>query len=142
MAQLRIEHIYYRHDTIAEQVERAAEFHKRFGEADMLHPACVASTVSDKEQPDFSVVHPGSVLGKPVVEELAPVDYQEMMAELCTFVYNHVVYKSCTHKILDVLFLYILGKSPKNLAVNTLILFGMLTALILLSDGEFELKLK
>lgn len=110
MAQLRIEHIYYRHDTIAEQVERAAEFHKRFGEADLLHPACVASAETDKDKPDFNVVHPGSVLGRPVVEELAPVDYEKMMAELCTFVYKHgteaaqlraVICQICHHAIHD-----------------------------------------
>ena len=89
MAQLRIEHIYYRHDTIAEQVERAAEFHRRFGEADLLHPACVSGADLEKDQVDFRVVHPGSVQGKPTVEELDPVDYKHLMSDLCTFVYKH-----------------------------------------------------
>jgi translation initiation factor 3 subunit C len=89
MAQLRIEHIYYRHDTIAEQVERASEFHKRFGEADLLHPACVGSAKITEGQVDLSVLHPGCVLGKPTMEESEPVDYEKVLSELCTFVYKH-----------------------------------------------------
>eukprot|EP00977_Amphora_coffeiformis_P017634 scaffold5833_cov165-Amphora_coffeaeformis.AAC.8 len=109
MAQLRIEHIYYRHDTIADQVERAAEFNKRFGEADMLHPACVTNSAVEGK-PDFSIVHPGSVQGKPAVEELASVDYEKTMSELCTFVYKHgteeaqlrsVICQICHHAIHD-----------------------------------------
>jgi translation initiation factor 3 subunit C len=110
MAQLRLEHIYYRHDAIAEQVERAAEFHKRFGEADLLHPACVGATEPVDDEPDFSHVHPASIQGKPTVAEREPVDYQKLVSELCTFVYKHgteaaqtraVICQICHHAIHD-----------------------------------------
>jgi translation initiation factor 3 subunit C len=110
MAQLRIEHIYYRHDAIAEQVERAAEFHKRFGEADLLHPACVGATEPVEDEPAFSHVHPASIQGKPSVAEREPVDYKKLVSELCTFVYKHgteaaqtraVICQICHHAIHD-----------------------------------------
>jgi translation initiation factor 3 subunit C len=90
LAQLRVEHVYYRHDTIARQVDKAAEFFDKYGEVTMLHPACVSN---DKGCMDFSIAHPAAVSGKPVLDDAesasANVDWTELMKKLCTFVYKH-----------------------------------------------------
>jgi len=90
LAQLRLEHIYYRHDSIAKYVDRAATFFRKYGEADMLHPSCITSDESGKDQSDFTKTHPGAVDGKPLIEELVDVqDSEDLISKLCTFVYQH-----------------------------------------------------
>lgn len=89
LAQLRIEHIYYRHDSIARQVDRAARFYKKFGEASMLHPACITSDESGKNQTNFKAFHPASIDGKPAVDEQTEVDFCELMTKLTSFVCKH-----------------------------------------------------
>jgi translation initiation factor 3 subunit C len=92
LAQMRIEHIYYRHDTIAKHVDRAAEFYEKFGEAGMLHPACLTAEGTAGGM-DFSKFHPGASSGKPVMDDATSkatrTDWTLLMAELCTFVYKH-----------------------------------------------------
>ena len=68
LALLQAEHLYYRHDTIAEQVDRAAAFHMTYGEATELHPACVG-TEGGKGQTDYAMFHPASTGGRPAVAE-------------------------------------------------------------------------
>jgi translation initiation factor 3 subunit C len=90
LAQLRVEHLYYRHDSIAKYVDRAANFFQTFGEADMLHPSCVTSDESGKGQTDFTKTHPGAVAGKPFMDEKShEVDSKKLISELCTYVYQH-----------------------------------------------------
>ena len=48
LAQLRIEHLYYRHDTIAKQVDKAALFYETYGELSMLHPACLTASTPEE----------------------------------------------------------------------------------------------
>ena len=86
-AQLRLEHLYYRHDTIAHQVDRAAMFCDRFGESSMLHPACLNSEEGSGE--DFSSVHPAAFEGMPVLEETPKVDFSGVIGNLCKYVYEH-----------------------------------------------------
>lgn len=87
LAQLRIEHIYYRHDVIARQVDKAAIFYETWGEIDMLHPGSIMT--SETSIKDGSKVHPASVCGKPSVEDPPHVDFQDLMAQLCHTVYKH-----------------------------------------------------
>jgi len=89
LAQLRIEHIYYRHDTIARQVDKAAIFYKQFGEVNMLHPACITSDDSKVESTEFDKIHPGAIGGKPVVENPPDTDFQALVSSLCQTVYQH-----------------------------------------------------
>jgi translation initiation factor 3 subunit C len=91
LAQLRIEHIYYRHDSIARQVDKAAEFYETFGEVDMLHPACVTNDNSGKGSEDFSKTHPGAASGMPVLVKSSAenTDWTTLMSKLCTYVYKH-----------------------------------------------------
>ncbi|KAL7578472.1 hypothetical protein ACA910_011541 [Epithemia clementina (nom. ined.)] len=99
LAQLRLEHLYYRHDSIATQVDKAALFTQQFGQVQQLHPACVI--MDDDEEaskpvhkpgakPDYTKVHPGCVLGKPEVDESAvTTEFAPLLSELCSFVYKH-----------------------------------------------------
>jgi translation initiation factor 3 subunit C len=90
LAQLRIEHIYYRHDTIAIQVDKAALFYKQHGEVDMLHPGCIFSEKPTGSQLlDFTQIHPGAAEGTPVIDDPPVVNYGSIMAELCEYVYKH-----------------------------------------------------
>ena len=90
LAQLRLEHIYYRHDAIAKAVDRAANFFRKYGEADMLHPACITSDESGKDQTDFTKIHPAAVDGKPTIEEPDDVeDSEALISKLCTYVYQY-----------------------------------------------------
>ena len=57
LAQLRVEHIYYRHETIAKQVDRASEFYETFGEVSMLHPSCVVSGDKPSGDSDLAAFH-------------------------------------------------------------------------------------
>ena len=89
LAQLRVEHIYYRHDSIAKEVDKAAMFYEKYGEVTMLHPSCISSDAASSGSSDFASVHPGSMFGKPAVEETEAVDFLKVMTELCSFVYKH-----------------------------------------------------
>ena len=104
LALLRIEHLYYRHDSIATQVDKAALFTQQFGQVHFLHPACIVVTDDDEgngdkdaggggEAPkeyDFTKVHPGSVGGKPTLEEsLVTTEFATILSDLCSFVYKH-----------------------------------------------------
>jgi translation initiation factor 3 subunit C len=90
MALLHLEHIYYRHDSIARQVDKAAEFYEIYGEVDMLHPACVSNHSGDA---DSATSHPGAICGKPLLDDAnsaaTNTDYSAVMSELCTYVYQH-----------------------------------------------------
>lgn len=92
MAQLRIEHIYYRHDTIAKHVDKASEFFEQFGEANLLHPGCLGED-GGNGQTDFSKTHPSAVSGRPQIDDskskAEAMDWTKLMADLCTFVYKH-----------------------------------------------------
>lgn len=88
LAQLRVEHIYYRHDSIANQVDKAARFYKQHGEVTMLHPGCIFAEKMTG-QVDFSQVHPAAITGPPTVDDSPTVDYGALMTELCQYVYRH-----------------------------------------------------
>jgi len=102
LAQLRIEHVYYKHDTIAEQVARSAAFYDQFGEASMLHPACI--TGGEAAGSDFSITHPAACAGKPSIDSIEEVDYKALMAELCSYVYTHGKDRSKTRAMLCQIF--------------------------------------
>jgi translation initiation factor 3 subunit C len=89
LAQLRIEHIYYRHDSIAKQVDKATEFHEKFGEAGMLHPACITGDESGTGQATFDKTHPAAFQGKPSLPDSDSVDFTGVMSKLCAYVYKH-----------------------------------------------------
>lgn len=101
LAQLRIEHIYYRHDTIAKQVDKAAIFYKKFGEVGLLHPACIMTDeASVVAAAGSSKIHPAAVQGKPKVPDPPEVDYQAVMSKLCNMVYKHGTDQAKTRSVI------------------------------------------
>lgn len=97
LAQLRIEHVYYRHNSIAKEVDKAALFYKKFGEMSMLHPSCFTDPA---EGSDFSKVHPGALSGKPVFEESKETDFTQVMSDLCKYVYKHGTEQAKTRAVI------------------------------------------
>ena len=90
LAQLRVEHIYYRHDVIAKEVDKAALFYKKFGEMDLLHPACVTC---DTVPTDMNVAktHPAAASGKPFIDDSNAEEYNSvnLIGTLCSYIYRH-----------------------------------------------------
>mmetsp|Transcript_52252 Transcript_52252/g.53233 ORF Transcript_52252/g.53233 Transcript_52252/m.53233 type:complete len:726 (-) Transcript_52252:47-2224(-) len=93
IAQLHIEHIYYRHDSIGRQVDKAAEFYEKFGEVAMLHPVCVTKHAATGTDIDTARTHPAASLGKPLLDDAASIaentDYSALVGKLCTYLYKH-----------------------------------------------------
>jgi translation initiation factor 3 subunit C len=99
MAQLRIEHLYYRHDSIAKQVDKAGMFHEKYGEVHMLHPACIYDDTATSATTDFTQFHPGALLGKPklAVENVSDdhlYDFTTIISKLSQYVYKYGTKKS------------------------------------------------
>lgn len=97
LAQLRVEHLYYRHDSIAAQVDKATLFYSRYGEMSMLHPGSLGSDVGEVEG---KFVHPAAMAGKPSVDDVENVDYTALINQLCTYVYKYGSDRSRTRGML------------------------------------------
>jgi len=93
MAQLHLEHVYYRHDSIGRQVDKAAEFYEKFGEVGLLHPVCVTKHAATGCDIDVATTHPASSSGKPVLDDAKSAaentDYSALVQKLCTYIYKH-----------------------------------------------------
>jgi translation initiation factor 3 subunit C len=85
VALLCIEHIYYKHDSIAYAVKKAQVFASKYGNYSDLHPASLGAAGKS----DSSVSHPAAAAGgKPTVEVEAE-DNGKFIQELC----NKVIYR-------------------------------------------------
>ena len=65
-----LEHVYYKHDSVAASVQKAHLFSKTWGKHSDLHPACKGkfdAIPNDKSKRNTSIVHPASFSGSPVV---------------------------------------------------------------------------
>ena len=94
VAQLHLEHIYYRHDSIGRQVDKAAEFYETFGEVGMLHPVCVTKHAPiGSASIDTATTHPAASSGKPMLDDAKSAaentDYSALVGKLCTYIYKH-----------------------------------------------------
>ncbi len=93
MAQLHLEHIYYRHDSIARQVDKASEFYEKYGEVSMLHPVCVTKHAATGVEIDTATTHPAASSGKPALDDSKSVaentNYTALVGKLCTYIYKH-----------------------------------------------------
>jgi translation initiation factor 3 subunit C len=89
VALLRIEHLYYKHDTVAVAVQRSHHFTKTWGRYADLHPASLGKIDETKlGKLDSKLVHPGSFIGNPKVDpEL--YDTSSKVEELCQFIYKN-----------------------------------------------------
>lgn len=86
IALLRVEHLYYKHDSMALEVRKAFLFSQKWGRYSDLHPACVGkSTASSK---DTSLFHPASFNGTPNVPTPKNYHPSQEMESLCTFIFK------------------------------------------------------
>lgn len=86
LALLRIEHMYYKHESIANSVRKAQAYRAKWGDRKDAHPASSSATASAER--DASATHPGSWLGVPTVD-VEPFDAAAAMKTLCEYVYAH-----------------------------------------------------
>lgn len=86
-ALLHLEHIYYKHDTVAIAIQRAHLFNKTWGQHKDLHPASLGHITSSQSF-DCKVVHPASFNGNPSVQQPT---YQAAakVRELSQFIFKH-----------------------------------------------------
>ena len=93
MAQLHLEHIYFRHDSIGRQVDKATEFYEQYGEIGMLHPVCVTKHAGTGVDIDTATTHPAASSGKPLLDDSKSTaentDYSALVSKLCTYIYKH-----------------------------------------------------
>jgi translation initiation factor 3 subunit C len=85
VALLQIEHMYYKHDSIAHAVHKSQAFTNVYGAPSCLHPACLSTPGSSS---DFTESHPAAVHGMPSVAVDTP-DYAAQIHALCVYLYRH-----------------------------------------------------
>jgi translation initiation factor 3 subunit C len=87
VALLIVEHLYYKHDTIAAAVQKSHIFNTSWGNYGDLHPACKGKmegiSISNTKN-----VHPGCFLGNPTVE-LPACDSAAQLDELCKSIFKY-----------------------------------------------------
>ena len=98
---LHVEHLYYKHDTIAAAVNRAHVFNKTWGKYVDLHPASMGKLASaaDPKTASADKTHPASFMGNPVVTVTAQ-DAAAKLEELCQFIFKHGDDRSRTRALL------------------------------------------
>ena len=87
VALLRMEHQYYKHNSMALQVKQAHNFTTKWGSYKNLHPACTGQ-IDGKQGVDTATAHPASFQGNPSVP--VPVfDADKELESLCAFIFKH-----------------------------------------------------
>jgi translation initiation factor 3 subunit C len=88
-ALLHIEHIYYKHDSIAQAVQRSYHFNKIWGQYKDLHPASLGNiNLTQLGALDAKKVHPAAYQGNPSVQ--APAYHaSSILEELSHFIFKH-----------------------------------------------------
>jgi translation initiation factor 3 subunit C len=86
IALMRIEHMYYKHDSIAAAVREAQAFRAAWGGRDDVH---AASRRASDVQRDQQKTHPGAWLGAPSTPATESSDTALSLKELCGYVYDH-----------------------------------------------------
>jgi len=89
VALLHVEHIYYKHDTVAKAVSRAHAFNTKWGRFADVHPSCTSKmTALTAGQRDVTKAHPATFSGYPVVEVPAS-NPAGTIAALTQFIFKH-----------------------------------------------------
>jgi len=89
-ATIRVEHLYYKHNTIAEVVYRFQVFSEEFGDKGSLHPACINATPKNpQEKINVHQLHPASLAGYPKLNDETMPEIEPILKKLCTFVYKN-----------------------------------------------------
>lgn len=97
---LRIEHMYYKHDSIAEAVNRAAAFNKKWGKFSDIHPACTSKMNALEESiRNETKTHPAVYSGYPSVM-VAQEDSGKELKLLCQFIFKNGDERSKTRALL------------------------------------------
>ena len=100
VALLHVEHIYYKHDTVAKAVSRAHAFNKKWGRFGDIHPSCTSKmTVVNAAQRDVTKAHPATFSGYPIVE-VPPSNPTAKIADLTQFIFKHADERTKTRALL------------------------------------------
>ena len=83
MALLRMEHTYYKHDRVANALNKAQALERAFGDRAYFHPSCIGTT--EKCALDVTKCHPGSVSGFPKVV-VSDVDVSGELLGLASYI--------------------------------------------------------
>ena len=83
MALLRMEHTYYKHDRVANALNKAQALERAFGDRAYFHPSCFGRT--EKCALDVTKCHPGSVSGFPKVV-VSDVDVSGELLGLASYI--------------------------------------------------------
>ena len=99
VALLHIEHIYYKHDSIAVAVQKAHLFKKTYGKYSDLHPACIGKSITIPQKLKVDSFHPASFKGTPAVKP-PKCDFQAKLGEMCNFVFTYGSERSKSNALL------------------------------------------
>ena len=100
IALLRIEHMYYKHDSVAGAVQKAAAFNRRWGKFSDIHPACTRKATNlDTSSRNVEHVHPAVFIGYPSVE-VKEQNNTEDLNKLCQYVFKNGDERSKTRALL------------------------------------------
>ena len=86
---MHVEHLYYKHDTVAAAVQRAHIFNKTWGRYGDLHPASTSKkSTAESSVRDQSKFHPAAFMGYPTVDP-PPFNAAAKLDELCKFIFHY-----------------------------------------------------
>jgi translation initiation factor 3 subunit C len=98
IALLRVEHLYYKHDSMALEVRKAFLFSQKWGKYADLHPACIGK--SNPTSANTSVFHPAAFQGTPTVPTPKNYHPSQEMESLCSFIFKTGDERSKTRALL------------------------------------------
>ena len=87
VALLRVEHQYYKHNSMAVQVRQAHNFTTKWGSYNNLHPGCTGR-IDGTQGADTAAVHPASFQGNPSVPT-PEFDADKELEDLCSFIFKN-----------------------------------------------------
>ncbi len=84
MALLRMEHTYYKHDRIANALNKAQTLKKTFGDRSFFHPACTYGSKPNANV-DVATSHPGAASGYPTLD-VEDLNVSKELVNLSTYI--------------------------------------------------------
>lgn len=101
VALIRAELIYYKHESVANALHESQAKRLKYGDPVHLHPACNGSSAKKVAMKEYnaSTMHPASLSGQPTVD-VAPLDTEKELREVCMFVFKHADIRAKTRAML------------------------------------------